>query len=124
MDEGDGDTECSHSKDGEFKCLWCFVFCFFTVMVSLKNKQLQCNAQTEVEIGSSADQSTSSSAAPPQKKEERQRSDSSGSIDRNRLITGPVGGGITSAGKLMLHIPMGPQSRTRRVHSPSYMRRE
>ncbi|CAK6951409.1 rho GTPase-activating protein 4a [Scomber scombrus] len=93
IDEGDGDAECSHSKD-------------------------------EVEMGSSADQCTSSSAALPQKKAERPRANSSSSIDHNKLTGGPIGGSITSAGKLMLQIPLGPQSKPRRGHSPGYVRRE
>lgn len=75
----------------------------------------------EAEMGSSADQSTSSSAAPPEKKE-RPRANSSGSIEQSRTA-GPVGGGITSSGKL-LQIPIGPQGRPKRVHSPGYVRRE
>ncbi|XP_044207019.1 rho GTPase-activating protein 4a [Thunnus albacares] len=78
----------------------------------------------EAEMGSSADQSTSSSAAPPQRKGERPRANSSGSIDQSRLTAGPAGGSITSTGKLMLQIPVGPQGRPRRVNSPGYVRRE
>ncbi|KAM7404684.1 hypothetical protein PAMP_012009 [Pampus punctatissimus] len=71
-----------------------------------------------------ADQSISLFAAPPQKKAERPRSNSSGAIDQNRLISGPAGGAIISAGKLMLQIPIGPEGRPRRIQSPGYVRRD
>ncbi|XP_042347544.1 rho GTPase-activating protein 4-like isoform X2 [Plectropomus leopardus] len=76
------------------------------------------------ETGSSADNSTSSSAAPTQRKAERPRANSGGSIDKSRLTAGPVGGGIASSGKLMLQIPVGPQCKPRRGHSPAYVHRE
>ncbi len=83
---------------------------------------MQCPA--ELEKGPSADNSTSSSAATTQRKAERPRANSSGSIDQNRLTGGPAGGGLASGGKLMLQIPIGPQCKPRRGHSPGNMRRE
>lgn len=77
-----------------------------------------------METGSSADNSTSSSAAATQKKAERPRANSSGSIDQKRLLAGISGGGITSGGRLMLQIPVGPQCRPRRVPSPGYRLQE
>ncbi|XP_035512822.1 rho GTPase-activating protein 4a isoform X2 [Morone saxatilis] len=81
------------------------------------------NSKDELETGHSAD-NTSSSAAPTQKGTDRPRAYSSGAIDQSRSTGGPAGGGVTSSGKLMLQIPMGPQCRPRRVHSPGYVRRE
>ncbi|XP_053174126.1 rho GTPase-activating protein 4a [Scomber japonicus] len=82
------------------------------------------HSKDEAEMGFSADQSTSSSAALPQKKAGRPRTNSNSSIDHNKLAGGPIGGSITSAGKLMLQIPLGPQGKPRRGHSPGYVRRE
>ncbi|TMS16376.1 Rho GTPase-activating protein 4 [Larimichthys crocea] len=78
------------------------------------------NSKEEVE----ADSSTRSFAAPTQKKTERPRANSSGSIDQNKFIGGPAGGGVTSGGKLLLQIPVGPQCKPKRVHSPGNVRRE
>ncbi|XP_034732892.1 rho GTPase-activating protein 4-like isoform X1 [Etheostoma cragini] len=78
----------------------------------------------EMETGSSADNGARLAAAPTHKKAERPRANSSGSIDRSRLMAEQVGGSITSSGKLMLQIPVGPQCKPRRGHSPGYVRRE
>uniref|UniRef100_A0A8P4G1K3 Rho GTPase activating protein 4 n=1 Tax=Dicentrarchus labrax TaxID=13489 RepID=A0A8P4G1K3_DICLA len=67
------------------------------------------------------EQDDCSSAAPTQKGTDRPRAYSSGAIDQSRLTGGPAGGGVASSGKLMLQIPMGPQCRPRRVHSPGYV---
>ncbi|XP_068453601.1 rho GTPase-activating protein 4a [Clinocottus analis] len=77
----------------------------------------------ELEAGSLANNSTSSSAASILRKAERPRANSSGSIDQRRVTAGAVGGSIASSGKL-LHIPIGPQTRPRRGHSPGYVCRE
>lgn len=77
----------------------------------------------EFETGCPADNSTSSFAVPA-KKAERPRANSSGSIDQSRARGGPAGGGVTSGGKLLLQIPVGPQCRPRRVSSPGNVRRE
>ncbi|KAM9350613.1 rho GTPase-activating protein 4a [Symphorus nematophorus] len=81
-------------------------------------------SKDEIEIGYSTDNSTSSFVAPTQKKTERPRANSSGSIDQSRFTGGPAGGGISSSGKLMLQLPVGPQCKPRRVHSPGNVRRE
>uniref|UniRef100_A0A8D3DTN7 Rho GTPase activating protein 4a n=1 Tax=Scophthalmus maximus TaxID=52904 RepID=A0A8D3DTN7_SCOMX len=59
-----------------------------------------------------------------QTRAERPRANSSGSIDQTRLTCGPAGGSITSGGKLMLQIPIGPQFKARRAPSPGLVRRE
>ncbi|XP_070766639.1 rho GTPase-activating protein 4-like [Enoplosus armatus] len=82
------------------------------------------HSKDELETGSSVDNSTSSTAAAAQKKAECPRANSSGSINQSRLPAGPAGGGIASGGKLMLQIPVGPQCKPRRVHSPGNVRRE
>ncbi|XP_034028246.1 rho GTPase-activating protein 4a [Thalassophryne amazonica] len=74
----------------------------------------------EFETESSTDHSTSSSAA--QKMAERPRANSSSSADQRRL-SGPAGGSIVSAGKIILQIPVGPQCKPRRVHSPGSVHR-
>ncbi|XP_076597059.1 rho GTPase-activating protein 4-like [Chaetodon auriga] len=81
-------------------------------------------SKDELETGLSSDNSISSSAAPTQKKTERPRANSSGSMDQSRLRGGAAGGSLTSGGKLMLQIPIGPQCKPRRVHSPGNVRRE
>lgn len=73
----------------------------------------------EFETGSSVFNSTSSCAVATQRKAERPRANSSGSIDQRRLTAGPAGGGISSGGKFLLQIPVGPQCKPRRVPSPS-----
>ncbi|XP_008288815.1 rho GTPase-activating protein 4-like [Stegastes partitus] len=55
---------------------------------------------------------------------DRPRANSSGCIDHSRSAAGPAGGGVTSGGKMMLQIPVGPQCKPRRMHSPGYSRRE
>lgn len=79
-------------------------------------------SKDEFETGQSADNSAGSSAAPALKKAERPRANSSGSIDQRRLAGGPGGGSIVSGGKF-LQIPLGPQCKPRRVHSPGNARR-
>lgn len=79
-------------------------------------------SKDEFETGQSADNSAGSSAAPALKKAERPRANSSGSIDQRRLTGGPAGGSIVSGGKF-LQIPLGPQCKPRRVHSPGNARR-
>ncbi|AWP09648.1 putative rho GTPase-activating protein 4-like isoform 2 [Scophthalmus maximus] len=59
-----------------------------------------------------------------QTRAERPRANSSGSIDQTRLTCGPAGGSITSGGKLMLQIPIGPQFKARRAPSPGLVRRD
>ncbi|XP_041801153.1 rho GTPase-activating protein 4-like isoform X2 [Chelmon rostratus] len=81
-------------------------------------------SKDELETGRSSDNTISSSAAPTQKKTERPRANSSGSMDQSRLTGGPAGGGLASGGKLMLQIPVGPQCKPRRGHSPGNVRRE
>ncbi|XP_040914385.1 rho GTPase-activating protein 4-like isoform X2 [Toxotes jaculatrix] len=85
----------------------------------INEEDVEAEYTQELETGSSAE-----SAAPPQKRAERPRANSSGSIDQNRLTAGPAGGGVTSGGKLMLQIPVGPQSKPRRVPSPCFVRRD
>ncbi|XP_010795309.1 rho GTPase-activating protein 4-like isoform X2 [Notothenia coriiceps] len=77
------------------------------------------HSKDEFEAGSLADNSPGSSAA-THRKAERPRANSSGSIDKSKVTTG---GGITSGGKVMLQIPIGPQSKQRRGQSPGYVRR-
>nr|XP_046252657.1 SLIT-ROBO Rho GTPase-activating protein 3-like [Scatophagus argus] len=77
----------------------------------------------EVETGCSTDNNTRSSAAPTQQKTERPRANSSGSIDQSRLSR-PAGGSVASGGKILLQIPIGPQCKPGRVHSPGNVRRE
>lgn len=91
-------------------------------MVSL-NRIKDSDVLTDLETGYSADNSTGSFAAATQKPD-RPRANSSGSIESRRLSGGPAGGGITSGGKLMLQIPVGPQCKPRRLHSPGNVRRE
>ncbi|XP_026224081.1 rho GTPase-activating protein 4a [Anabas testudineus] len=81
-------------------------------------------SKDELESGSSPDNSISFSATATQKKAERPRANSSGSIDQKRLLGGISGGGITSGGRMMLQIPVGPQCRPRRVPSPGYRLQE
>ncbi|XP_030279240.1 rho GTPase-activating protein 4a [Sparus aurata] len=81
------------------------------------------HGRDDLETGYSADNSTGSFAAATQKPD-RPRANSSGSIESRRLSGGPAGGGITSGGKLMLQIPVGPQCKPRRLHSPGNVRRE
>lgn len=88
--------------------------------VRFKTVSMWC--ATEVEKMSSADSSTGMSAG--QTRAERPRANSSGSIDQTRLTCGPAGGSITSGGKLMLQIPIGPQFKARRAPSPGLVRRE
>ncbi|AWP09647.1 putative rho GTPase-activating protein 4-like [Scophthalmus maximus] len=80
------------------------------------------HGKDEVEKMSSADSSTGMSAG--QTRAERPRANSSGSIDQTRLTCGPAGGSITSGGKLMLQIPIGPQFKARRAPSPGLVRRD
>ncbi|KAL3064209.1 hypothetical protein OYC64_000484 [Pagothenia borchgrevinki] len=77
------------------------------------------HSKDEFEVGYSADNSSGSSAA-TQRKAERPRANSSGSIDKSKVT---AGGGITSGGKVMLQIPIGPQSKQRRGQSPGYVQR-
>ncbi|KAI9530779.1 hypothetical protein NQZ68_000270 [Dissostichus eleginoides] len=77
------------------------------------------HSKYEFEARSSADNSSGSSAA-TQRKAERPRANSSGSIDKSKVT---AGGGITSGGKVMLQIPIGPQSKQRQGQSPGYVRR-
>ncbi|XP_056279631.1 rho GTPase-activating protein 4-like isoform X2 [Pseudoliparis swirei] len=90
----------------------------------IEEGDVEAEYKDEMEAGSSADNSTSSSAASTRRKAERPRANSSGSNDQSRLRAGPVGGGIASGGKLMLQIPIGPQGKPRRGHSPGYVCRE
>lgn len=71
----------------------------------------------DMESGSCADHSSSAAST------QRKRANSSGSVDHSRSSTGPAGGSITSAGKSMLQIPVGPQCRPRRMHSPGFVRK-
>lgn len=116
IEEGDVEAEYNNSKEGKSMCLMMSLGCGG---VFEKNAS-QCDVLTEVE----ADSSTRSFAAPTQKKTERPRANSSGSIDQNKFIGGPAGGGVTSGGKLLLQIPVGPQCKPKRVHSPGNVRRE
>uniref|UniRef100_A0A3Q1JJN8 Rho GTPase activating protein 4a n=1 Tax=Anabas testudineus TaxID=64144 RepID=A0A3Q1JJN8_ANATE len=84
----------------------------------------KCMTLEEDDCGSSPDNSISFSATATQKKAERPRANSSGSIDQKRLLGGISGGGITSGGRMMLQIPVGPQCRPRRVPSPGYRLQE
>ncbi|KAM3617597.1 uncharacterized protein V6R79_008700 [Siganus canaliculatus] len=68
------------------------------------------------------DSADSSSSA--QSRTERPRANSSGAVDQSRSRVGPVGGSIASNAKFMLQIPVGQQSKPRRVHSPGNMRRQ
>ncbi|XP_076027953.1 rho GTPase-activating protein 4-like isoform X1 [Genypterus blacodes] len=79
------------------------------------------HGKDEMESGSSAD-SVGSSSGPTQKKAQRLRAFSSGSSDQVKCRVGAAGGSITSSGKLLLQLPMGPQGR--RVHSPGFVRRQ
>ncbi|XP_073325989.1 rho GTPase-activating protein 4-like isoform X1 [Pagrus major] len=81
------------------------------------------HGRDDLETGYSVDNSTTSFAAATQKAD-RPRANSSGSIDGRRLSAGPAGGGIALGGKLMLQIPVGPQCKPRRLHSPANVRRE
>nr|XP_020472611.1 rho GTPase-activating protein 4 isoform X2 [Monopterus albus]XP_020472621.1 rho GTPase-activating protein 4 isoform X2 [Monopterus albus]XP_020472630.1 rho GTPase-activating protein 4 isoform X2 [Monopterus albus] len=76
------------------------------------------SSKDELETGSLGDVGISSFAAAPQKNTERPRANSSGSIDKKRISA------AASGAKLMLQIPVGPQSRPRRAPSPGYVRRE
>ncbi|XP_071332223.1 SLIT-ROBO Rho GTPase-activating protein 3-like [Trachinotus anak] len=82
------------------------------------------DVEAEYTQGKDQMETGSSAVNTPQRREERPRANSSGSIDQNRSSAGPAGGGITSGGKLMLQIPVGPQSRPRRVPSPCFVRRD
>ncbi|KAF3860407.1 hypothetical protein F7725_000662 [Dissostichus mawsoni] len=75
------------------------------------------HSKYEFEARSSADNSSGSTAA-TQRKAERPRANSSGSIDKSKVTAG-----ITSGGKVMLQIPIGPQSKQRQGQSPGYVRR-
>uniref|UniRef100_A0A671XS51 Rho GTPase activating protein 4a n=1 Tax=Sparus aurata TaxID=8175 RepID=A0A671XS51_SPAAU len=107
IEEGDVEAEYTHGRDGKY-------------VLILVN---QLDVLTDLETGYSADNSTGSFAAATQKPD-RPRANSSGSIESRRLSGGPAGGGITSGGKLMLQIPVGPQCKPRRLHSPGNVRRE
>ncbi|XP_041860707.1 SLIT-ROBO Rho GTPase-activating protein 3-like isoform X2 [Melanotaenia boesemani] len=84
----------------------------------------QDDCEPIIEEGEGDTDYTHSKTEPIQTKTERPRANSSGSIDHNRIPAGPAGGGITSAGKLTLQIPVGPQCRPRRMHSPVSVHRE
>ncbi|XP_024865040.1 rho GTPase-activating protein 4 isoform X2 [Kryptolebias marmoratus] len=67
------------------------------------------------------DLETGSSAENGQMKSDRPRANSSGSIDHSKT---PAGGGLPSAGRMSLQIPVGPLIMQRRPLSPNYMRKE
>ncbi|XP_047449468.1 SLIT-ROBO Rho GTPase-activating protein 3-like [Mugil cephalus] len=75
-------------------------------------------SKDDLETGSSGD--SSMLAAPTQNKAERPRANSSGSIEH---IRSTAGGSITSGGRLMLQIPIGPQT-NRKMLSPGYVRKQ
>lgn len=77
-----------------------------------------------METGALADNSSSSSAAVMDRKPERPRANSSGSIDYRRSTPVTAGVGLSSVGKFMLQIPVGPQCRPRRLPSPGYRLQE
>lgn len=92
-------------------------------MILSLNRIKDCDVLTDFETGYSADNSTGLFSAATQKAD-RPRANSSGSIESRRMSGGPAGGGITSGGKLMLQIPVGPQCKPRQLHSPGNVRRE
>ncbi|XP_068599983.1 rho GTPase-activating protein 4-like [Brachionichthys hirsutus] len=81
------------------------------------------HCQDESETGSSSVVSAISSTSPTQKRTFSvvKRGES---FDKSRLGAGPAGGSIASGGKVVLHIPFGPQRKPRRVLSPGNARRE
>lgn len=62
---------------------------------------------------------------PTQRKEDRPRANSFActSAEQSKWTAMPPGGGIVSSGKIMLQIPLGPQSRPKRVQSPGFVHR-
>ncbi|KAM9344012.1 rho GTPase-activating protein 4-like isoform 2-T3 [Pholidichthys leucotaenia] len=80
-------------------------------------------SRDDLETVSFVDKSSISITAPTQSRKERPRANSSGSIEFNKKSSaGPAGGSLTSSGKLM--IPVAPQYRPKRMHSPCYGRGE
>lgn len=75
-------------------------------------------SKDDSEVGLSADHR----AVSTQKREERPRANSFASAEQSKWATGSAGGSIASGGKLLLQIPMGPQCKPRRGHSPCYVR--
>ncbi|XP_068185360.1 rho GTPase-activating protein 4-like isoform X2 [Antennarius striatus] len=80
------------------------------------------SCQDESETGSPSEVSPMSSASPTQKNTypvlRRGRS-----FDKGRLRSGPAGGSIASGGKVVFHIPVGPQLKPPRILSPGKVRR-
>ncbi|KAM4562802.1 rho GTPase-activating protein 4a isoform 2-T2 [Odontesthes bonariensis] len=81
-------------------------------------------SKDDLDTGSSADNGAGVSTSHTQTKAQRPRANSSSSIEQSRITAGPAGGAITTAGKLSLQIPVGPQCKPRRIHSPPYVRRD
>lgn len=70
--------------------------------------------------------SAENTAGPIQKKAERLRANGCtySSAEHSKWAAAPAGGSVVSSGKIMLQIPVGPQNKPRRVHSPAFVRRE
>ncbi|KAJ0064306.1 hypothetical protein NL108_001632 [Boleophthalmus pectinirostris] len=71
------------------------------------------------DVGLSLDQTS----VPLQKKADRPRANSCASSEQIKKAAASAGGSIASSGKF-LQIPLGPQHRPRRVHSPGFVSRE
>ncbi|KAM9752182.1 rho GTPase-activating protein 4a isoform 1-T1 [Menidia menidia] len=82
------------------------------------------HSKDDLETGFSADNDLSVATSHTQTKTGRPRANSSGSIEPSRTAAGPAGGGLTTAGKFSLQIPVGPQNKPRRFHSPTFVRKE
>ncbi|XP_055366519.1 SLIT-ROBO Rho GTPase-activating protein 3-like [Betta splendens] len=71
-------------------------------------------SKDDLEAGTSVDNDNCLFGATTQKTAERPRANSSGSIEQRRITS------MGSGGRMMLQIPVGPNSRPRRVPSPGY----
>ncbi|XP_028307821.1 rho GTPase-activating protein 4-like isoform X2 [Gouania willdenowi] len=78
-------------------------------------------SKDDLESGASADHSSGISSDPTRRKAHRPRANSSGSLDYSVL---PTGGGVVAAGRTTLQIPLEPQNKSKRTHSPGFLRKE
>lgn len=108
--EGELEPENSHSKDGTFVRPRPLSTDPQALLKTINKIRTSLCCATEMETLASSDTSSG------QKRYERPRTNSSSSVEKNRL-SGPLGGGIVSGGKFMLQIPVGQQCK-KRVNSP------
>ncbi|XP_029975241.1 rho GTPase-activating protein 4-like isoform X2 [Salarias fasciatus] len=92
--------------------------------MTLEQDDCEANIEEgELEAYHSKDDLETGASTPASAQSKRPRANSSGSVEHSRSSVGPAGGAVASAGKT-LQIPVGPQCRPRRMHSPGYVHRQ